>query len=449
MEDKAESRSDVHQPVESIVELFHMVKSLIPDGQKVVAVNPETRVADALAVMEAKRYSQLPVVSGNAVLGVFSYRSLSHKLAELGPITTDFRDLPVDEFMEPFAFVQPMDKWESTLDHLDKKDGVLVGNRNRLQGILTAWDVLTYLDEIASPFVLLAEIELSLRRIIEASIDEEQFRQCALNSLAKKYDEESMPASVSDMEFNDYVQIVGNGRNWPLFEAAFGKGEWLRKQTVARLKEVRDLRNDVFHFRRQMEEIDNKTLVKHRDWLEMKSRSFEGRRQEIIVDPAVADSTPVVAKTSRGTTNAALYEAFFTDLLARLKEQTPGLTRSRKASPRNYWGFSAGRSGLSFGWTFVKGGQLRTELYINTRDKDRNKQIFDRLVEEKEVIEKEFDGDLEWQRADEQRYSRIYSSIPAAIRDDPAELEEAKTWALKNLQDLVDVFQKRINKLPV
>ena len=337
MADNSAANAVNDQVVASIVELFHMVESLIPDGQKVAIVRPQTSVREALDLMKAQRFSQLPVVSGNAVLGVFSYRSLVRALDELGPIDTDFRELPVDEFMEPFAFVHPADKWESTLNHLYKQDGVLVGNRNSLQGILTAWDVLTYLRQIASPFVLLAEIELSLRRIIDASIDEDQFKQCAMNSLAKKYGEEEMPGSVSEMTFNDYVQIVGDGRNWPLFETAFGKGEWLRKQTVARLKEVRDLRNDAFHFRRQLEEEDNKTLVKHRDWLEMKSRSFEGRRQEKVV-PLDAGKSDNAAKKRSGKTNRAAFLAacdpagadFFSWMLDKAQEQKFAIVWGKK-----------------------------------------------------------------------------------------------------------------------
>ena len=280
---------DNNQPSASIVELFHMVKSLIPDGQEVVAIAPNTSVAEAVGKMKEQNFSQLPVVSGNAVLGVFSYRSLTQTLLRLGPIDTDFRSLPVDEFMERSAFIQPIDKWESILEILNREDGVLVGNRDNLQGILTSMDVLVYLHHLASPFVMLAEIELSLRRIIETCVDAEALKECAVNSLSAKYASDEMPTAPSSMTFNDYVQIIGDGRNWPYFEPAFGNGGWLRKKTVARLTEVRDLRNDTFHFKRQLDEKDYATLVQHRDWLEMKTRSFEGRKRKVEIEPVEAD----------------------------------------------------------------------------------------------------------------------------------------------------------------
>lgn len=285
MENNTGSMVGSAQPTESIVELFHMVKSLIPEGQQVVTVTPHTTVAAAMEKMRTGEFSQVPVVSGKAVLGVFSYRSLSRRMVELGPINVDFRELPVDEFMEQFTFVQPTDKWVTILSILDREDGVLVGNRDDLRGILTSMDVLTYLHRIASPFVMLAEIEMSLRQIIGACVDEGGLHECAANSLSQIYTAEEMPSSLSDMTFSDYVQIIGDGRNWPRFEAAFGSGGWLRRQTVVRLSEVRELRNDTFHFRRRLDEYDYATLMQHRDWLEMKARSFEGQKREPCVVP--------------------------------------------------------------------------------------------------------------------------------------------------------------------
>lgn len=372
MAEASVSRSISDPAVASIVELFHMVKSLIPPGQRVTKIEPQTKVADALALMSTKRFSQLPVVSGNAVLGVFSYRSLAQALAELGQIDTDFRELPVDEFMEEFVFMQPVDKWESTLVHLERKDGVLVGHRNDLQGILTAWDVLTYLRQIASPFVMLAEIELSLRRIIEASVDDEEFKQCVRNSLSKKYKEDELPESVADMTFNDYVQIVEHGRNWPLFEATFGQGDWLRKNIASRLKEVGELRNDAFHFRRQLEEKDNKALEKQRDWLEMKARSYEGKMQSAAVALVEEEAGgPKGTRSGRKTNRKAFLAAcepaaveFYTWLLAEAKAQGFTVSWGRK-------GFAVRTrlpSGMaSFAYGFPPDSFDRFDIYLDKR----------------------------------------------------------------------------------
>lgn len=286
---KSDESFELQAETQSLAELFHLVKSLIPEEQELAVASPEMTVAEAIQMMQEHNFSQLPVVAGQAVLGVFSFRSLAAKLLEMGRISEHFGDLPVDEFMTRFRFVQLSDNWESIVDFLDIDDGVLVGHRDRLDGILTSMDVLNYLRDIANPFVLLAEIELSLRRIIRACVSENGLRMCVENCLAGKYQRNEMPTELSQMTFNDYVQLIGHGRNWPLFEIVFGKGEWQRKTTTGRLKEVRNLRNDVFHFKRKLDLEDIGKLTTHREWLQMKIRAFEARKDKRVTVPDESD----------------------------------------------------------------------------------------------------------------------------------------------------------------
>ena len=46
-------------------------------------------------------------------------------------------------------------------------------------------------------------------------------------------------------------------------------------------------------------------------------------------------------------------------------------------------------------------------MYIDFRDKDRNKKFFDRMFAEKAEIEKEYAASLTWERIDDKRASRI------------------------------------------
>jgi CBS domain-containing protein len=264
--------------LESLAELFHLVRSLVPAGQQVTTASPSMSVAQAIRLMLKNNFSQLPVVEGKAVLGVFSFRSLARTLLKMERLPQDLGELPVDEFREQFHFVQPPDNWEEILDDLGRDDGVLVGHRELLEGILTPLDVLLYLRDIASPFVMLAEIELSLRRIIQGCVSEEDLQSCIVASLSSKYSPEELPRSLSDMTFNDYVQVIERSDTWPYFEDALGRGEWSRKRTSSRLREIRDLRNDVFHFRRALTEDDRELLAERREWLRMKTRAFEARK---------------------------------------------------------------------------------------------------------------------------------------------------------------------------
>lgn len=260
---------------------FHRLNSLIPSDQDVVSVRPSTTVAEAVHLMLENNYSQIPVVEGSHVLGVFSFRSLTRTSVGMESVPQNLRELPVDEFLEQFRFFHiHHDIREELLDSLNQDDGVLVGQPDRLQGIVTAMDVLSYLYRIASPFVLLQEIELSLRKLIDFCVDEDEFETCVERSLCHRYEEEDLPSELTDLTFDEYVQIIGDGRNWPQFEVAFGSSSDLhRKRTRAKLVEVRSIRNDMLHFRRAFTRQDYETLSVYRDWLLMKSRMLEAKSE--------------------------------------------------------------------------------------------------------------------------------------------------------------------------
>ena len=61
-------------------ELFHRINRIIPTNQKLLTVPPKCKVREAVALMRAHGFSQIPVVEGNEVLGVFSFRSLARFL---------------------------------------------------------------------------------------------------------------------------------------------------------------------------------------------------------------------------------------------------------------------------------------------------------------------------------------------------------------------------------
>jgi hypothetical protein len=60
------------------------------------------------------------------------------------------------------------------------------------------------------------------------------------------------------------VSIVRDGRNWPHFEPLLGSR---RELVAARLSPLPELRNDVFHFRRELTEEDRAKIAVARNWL--------------------------------------------------------------------------------------------------------------------------------------------------------------------------------------
>jgi len=261
----------------SITELFHRINRLLPDSQDVLTVPGEMLASEALKIMRQYGYSQLPVSVGTEVLGLFSYRSFSAAVLATAACREnskiDLGDLTVEECVEKAEFARVTDEFNCWFDTLDKRDAGLVGEPSRLQGILTPMDVLRYLYRVASPFVLIAEIELSLRAMIRHAVTEKVIAECARTSLGKVYEPDSLPNSLEEMTFHDYIQIVCDGRHWPLFESVF-KGN--RARTRAKLDTMNELRNRIFHLHEVTVE-DYETLAASRDWMLMRSRAAEAR----------------------------------------------------------------------------------------------------------------------------------------------------------------------------
>ena len=179
-------------------ELFHRINRVIPEDQELVFVKPTMLAGEAIQMMLDKGFSQLPVVQGTRVLGVFSYRSFSKvaahtKLNEMHREGVATGELQVDEFLEQWDFVSINDEWRPVFGRLDATDGLLVGSKDKLIGILSPMDLLRYLDNIASPYVMISEIEMSLRALIRVAIDEDELAMIAEQSLAHAYPTQKFP----------------------------------------------------------------------------------------------------------------------------------------------------------------------------------------------------------------------------------------------------------------
>jgi hypothetical protein len=139
---------------------------------------------------------------------------------------------------------------------------------------------------------------------------------------------------------------------------------------------------------------------------------------------------------------------FWISLLDKCREKTKLF--SNISPGRYHWlGTGAGKSGLSFNFVIVMdyGG---IELYIDN-DKDtgqKNKAIFDALYSEKVSIEREFGAELEWERLDDKRASRIRKRFMVgglATPDNWAALQDSMIDAMVRLEKALKPRLARID----
>jgi CBS domain-containing protein len=250
---------------ESLVDLFLRVNSLLPDDQDVVSVPPDASVAKALDIMRQNGFSQLPVMAGDSVIGVFSYRSLAQRVVEIG--RPDVAQLEVDDCLEKLEFVRPSDEVEALFDHLDRDGAVLVGDPDRLLAVATSTDLIRYLYAVSHPFVLIQEIELVLRGLVRRAVSAEDLTSYIRRAISHLYKDrpDRLPSELTGLNFGELVQVVIHGLNYAdAFVRVLGRN---RDSTRGYLDPIPRLRNDVFHFKRQVSGEDMQMLANTRAWL--------------------------------------------------------------------------------------------------------------------------------------------------------------------------------------
>lgn len=199
-----------------------------------VYIKPNASLLEATTLMLSRNFSQLPVMtSDREVKGVISWESIGARSA-MGLSGGD-----VQAYMDDHREISSAASLFSAIRTIVEYNYVLVRSPTRkISGIVTSSDVALQFEEISTPFLLMAEIENSIRSLIAAKL--------SLTDIRKACQEEYLPKNftqVSELSFGNYVRILENSENWHKI------GLQLDRPTFcAELIEVNDIRNDVMHF---------------------------------------------------------------------------------------------------------------------------------------------------------------------------------------------------------
>ena len=142
-------------------------------------------------------------------------------------------------------------------------------------------------------------------------------------------------------------------------------------------------------------------------------------------------------------------EKFWTQLLDLSKQKTK-LHANISPTQHNWLGTSAGKQGLGYNYSLRK-NEAQVELYID-RGKEKgeeNKEIFDKLFQHKNTIEKTFEGSLNWESLEGKRACRISEIINVGgYRDEEAKwpaIHEAMVDSMISLEKALKPFIAKLN----
>ena len=210
---------------------------------EIVTIKRDKTVEEAATLMIMHRYSQLPVTQDmRRIDGMISWRSMGRVRAR-GEACEHVRDC-----LEPVRILDQEAPFFNAVDTITEQEVVLVRGKNRtITGIVTTSDLSREYHQKAAPFLLLEEVEDRIRMLISRNLSAAEIRK------AKDSDDDTREIEdAADLTFGEYVRLLESRENWQKLGLGID-----RKLFVGLLNDVREVRNDVMHFRPDSSEPEN------------------------------------------------------------------------------------------------------------------------------------------------------------------------------------------------
>src|SRR6516165_11645679 len=129
------------------------ISALAAANRKPTSINPNESVEQAITIMLASDFSQLPVMtSARDVKGIVSLSSIGSRLA------VGKKGRHVNELMDRHHEIRSDTSLFQAIPRIVQHQYVLIrGSSNRITGIVTATDLSLQFQQLAEPFLLLRE----------------------------------------------------------------------------------------------------------------------------------------------------------------------------------------------------------------------------------------------------------------------------------------------------
>lgn len=216
-------------------------------------VTPNATLQEAYTKMVMGKYSQLVVANNNRprqpdIKGIVSFQSITKALMNGNPTTVR------DCIHENVPFAQGDADLKSIVSDLNESDVVLViGHDNRLQGIVTAWDLAEEFASLVDPFNRIGEIEARLKSLFERRLGKDKVASF-LNDCSVSGDDPVDP--LDELTMGELERVLEFPNHWNELGLPFDRSVF-----IAGLSEAREYRNRLMHFRDPLDEVEMSRLT--------------------------------------------------------------------------------------------------------------------------------------------------------------------------------------------
>ena len=238
IDDETEDEEDVN----GVLAPSFRISELASANRSVECISPDASIQKAYTTMALNKYSLLVVASSSTprrqdIKGVVSYQSMAKALLSGAPEKVRDcldDDCPIVGSREDLKDIVPM---------LGNSDVVLVvGQDNRLQGIVTAWDLAEEFAQLVDPFTRIGEIEARLRTLVGHKLDRDQLAQFLSDHDLTDGEHRKRP---EELTIGELQRVVAYPQHWELL----GLKALERVTFVEALDRIREFRNRLMHFR--------------------------------------------------------------------------------------------------------------------------------------------------------------------------------------------------------
>jgi hypothetical protein len=148
------------------------------------------------------------------------------------------------------------------------------------------------------------------------------------------------------------------------------------------------------------------------------------------------------------------YAGFYAELYVQLVREEAFTIRKFSRTGRSWFTIarlpSTSSHPIYLSFSFSHSHRFRVELYINSPDKEWNKQIFAKLLAREESIREGLEGleeSLTWERMENRKASRIALYHQGAIIDSAEELDALRNWACHAMLVFQRVMEKQVSEV--
>lgn len=238
-EEAEESDASLPEPAFSVSEL----ESAKTD---VKCVSPSASIQKAYTTMVLHKFSQLVVADHpnplrQDIKGIVSFRSMAKALMNGKPMT-------VGDCVDKDVYCAGSDTdLKTVVSQLSSDDVVLViGRDNRLQGIVTAWDLAEEFADLVDPFKRIGEIEERLRTLVRKRLGKDKVADFLKDHGISGKDS---IGEIEELTMGELQRVLDYPEHWNDLDLAFDRAVF-----IDALGKARDYRNRLMHFRDPLNE---------------------------------------------------------------------------------------------------------------------------------------------------------------------------------------------------